>query len=102
MKTFKCTVTRTDEYEIQLDETKMTPEWMTEFAESMYSFSSLKEHAQHLAQLRARFPEQSFFEGYGSSIPTWQDTIRVIEVEPGVSIKVVSEDDDINVDVEEV
>lgn len=56
--------------EVTLDETKFTPEFMTEFPKSFFPFDTLDEHAEHLAQLHARgvydmeFPKV-FVEGYG-------------------------------------
>ena len=54
MKKFKCTVTRTDEYEIEIDENIINEEWMEHFRSYMYDFDSLSEHAEHLAQFQAR------------------------------------------------
>lgn len=103
MKKFRCTVTRVDEYVIELDETKMTPEWMAEFTQTMYDFETLDEHAKHLAQHRSRFPDQTFFEGYG--VPRINGEVpygaHKSEVDPGINIRVISEDSDIEVEVEE-
>jgi len=66
MKTITVEVTET--IEVELDETKFTPEFMQEFKECMYVFNSIEDHAKHLAQLEARgfigFRED--VEGYGS------------------------------------
>lgn len=64
MKKFKCRVTRVDEYEIEIDEEKINEEWMETFRSYMYKFHDYEEHAEHLAQLRARVGE-GFYEGYG-------------------------------------
>ena len=53
MKKFKCTVTRTDEYEIEIDENIINEEWMEHFRSYMYGFDELSEHAEHLAQFQA-------------------------------------------------
>jgi hypothetical protein len=52
---------------VSADETKFTPEFMTQFREYMYHFTSLDDHLEHLAQLHARglVDEFSFIEGYG-------------------------------------
>lgn len=104
MKAFKCTVTRTDEYVITFDESKMTPEWMAEFAQTMYRFNSLEQHAEHLAQLRARFPREVSFEGYGVATVNKELPFRADPNDAvlGIDIEIVSEDDDIDVDVEEL
>jgi hypothetical protein len=53
--------------EVTLDETKFDDKFMQEFQRSMYHFTSLEEHAEHLGQLYARglYDNGSFIEGYG-------------------------------------
>lgn len=57
--------------EVTVDETKFTPEFMAEFRESFYDYSTVNDHIEHLAQLQARglinMPEinNRFIEGYG-------------------------------------
>jgi len=65
MKKFRVIVTRTDEYVIEIDETQYDEKKMQEFRDQFYGFTDLEEHAKHIAQLRARFHSESFFEGYG-------------------------------------
>jgi hypothetical protein len=50
----KKTVTITQEVEIEIDETKFTKEFMSEFRDSFYNFKTLDDHIKHLAQLSAR------------------------------------------------
>lgn len=53
---------------VEVDEAKFTPEFMAEFRASMYQFSTLDEHIEHLAQLYARGVVDAFttfIEGYG-------------------------------------
>ena len=55
--------------QITVDETKFTPEFMTEFRQSFYPFDTLDEHITHLGQMYVRgvigdLPS-SFIEGYG-------------------------------------
>lgn len=65
MKKFKCTVTKTDEYIIEIDENKINEEWMEDFRGYMYSsFYEYEDHAEHLAQLMFEQGE-GFYEGYG-------------------------------------
>lgn len=63
----KKTVRVIQEIEVDLDETKFTPEFMAEFRESFYPFTTLDEHRCHLAQIFARGigDGASFIEGYG-------------------------------------
>jgi hypothetical protein len=65
MKTFHVEVLQ--EVEVRLDETKFTPQFMQEFRDSFYSFTTLEDHAEHLAQLGARdlISLDGFIEGYG-------------------------------------
>lgn len=60
--------------EVELDEAKFDDAFMEEFRESFYQFSTLADHAEHIAQLQARgiydldFIETQFVEGYGPAI----------------------------------
>lgn len=113
MAKFSVTVTRVDEYEIELDEKVFDEKWMANFRESFYSFNSLREHAQHLAQYQARFgKENGFIEGYGyitrdGALPfssedfkggKWKPEAERRKATPGINIRIVSEDDDIEFD----
>jgi hypothetical protein len=51
--------------EVEIDESKFTPDFMREFRENFYDFASLNEHFEHLAQLYARGLDRDFIEGYG-------------------------------------
>lgn len=57
----------TQEIIVTLEESKFDETFMKEFQENFYSFITLDEHAQHLAQLYARglADNYSFIEGYG-------------------------------------
>ncbi|MBX0320277.1 hypothetical protein [Shouchella clausii] len=103
MKKFRCTVTRTDEYEIELDENVMNEEWMKEFREVYYDFHYLEEHAEHIAQHRARFGMR-YFSDYGDPLV---DGMRHWSTKEGeeakhINIKVLSEDEECVVEVEEI
>lgn len=71
--------------EIEVDEAKFTPQFMTEFRASMYNFRTLDRHIEHLAQLYARnvVDDQSFIEGYGPA------------KEMGIKAKVIDQTEDI-------
>jgi hypothetical protein len=103
MKRFKCKVTRVDKYIIEFDEEKIDEEWMEAFRSYMYNFYDLEEHAEHIAQFRARF-NQPYIEGYGvplvdGEVPPFANTDQIRD---GINIKIISEDDDIEVDVIEL
>jgi len=104
MKRFKTTVTRIDEYIIEIDENIIDEEWMKDFKRYFYGFDSYEEHAEHLAQYRARF-EQSFIEGYGEILINSKKSWNVKdenEVQKGINIIIESEDNDCEVEVEEI
>jgi hypothetical protein len=52
---------------VTVDERKFTPEFMAEFKESFYDFTSLDQHIEHLAQLHVRGEDGAFIEGYGDA-----------------------------------
>jgi hypothetical protein len=109
LKKFRCVVTRVDEYEIEIDETKINEEWMENFRSYMYpSFTEYDDHAEHLAQLRARQGE-GFYEGYGyvSVNGSRPFVVGVCDenkesYEDGINIKVISEDNDCDIEVTEI
>lgn len=105
MKRFKCTVTREDEYIIEIDENVFDEERLEHFREYFYDFDSLEEHAEHIAQFRARFGDHDFIEGYGIPLvngknPRYDNDESSLE--KGINIVVVSEDKYCDVDVEEI
>jgi len=98
MKKFNCEVTRVDTYEITLDETVLDKEWMNHFKRYFYNIDDLQGHAENIAQFRARFGDR-FIEGYGvplvdGKVPYYANEK---EVNKGISIRVISEDDDADV-----
>jgi len=107
MKRFKTTVTRTDEYIIEIDENIIDEQWMQHFRQYFADYKTYEEHAEYLTQHRARF-EQSFIEGYGEvkingSLP-WhlKDGQKINGDDNGINIIVKSEDQDCEVEVEEI
>jgi len=103
MKRFKCKVERVNEYIIEFDEEILNQEWLDEFSKHFYKFKGLEEHAEHIAQIRAR-TEQDFIEGYGiplvnGKVPHFADKYNI---EKGINIVIVSEDEDCEIDVEEI
>lgn len=103
MKKFEVTVTREDKYVIEMDEKKFNQKWIEDFQKVYYDFDTLEEHAEHIAQHRARFT-QEFIEGYGAPLVNGEKPIFSEDknIETGINIKVISEDDDIQTDVYEV
>jgi len=103
MKKFKCTVTRVDEYIIEFNENVINEEWMEEFRKYSYGFYTLKEHAEHLAQHRARF-EANFIEGYAVPLVNGKQPVLTEEedLEKGINIKIISEDENCEVEAVEI
>ena len=69
----RFTVLVTQEIEVELDEAQFTEEFMEEFRASFFGYSTIEEHAEHIAQLQARGiidlegRATEFVEGYGPS-----------------------------------
>ncbi|APJ11131.1 hypothetical protein [Bacillus safensis] len=75
--TFKRTwvVERHDQYTIELDENVLNEEWMQNFRETFYDFTTLTEHAEHIARTRSILGS-AFIDGYGVPLengqaPSW-------------------------------
>jgi hypothetical protein len=106
MKKYKCKVTRVDEYEIEFDETKCNEAWMADFRSVFFNFHDLEEHAEQIAQMRARYGAD-FIEGYGNilqngAIPTSCMLTELNEANHDININIISEDEDCEVEVEEI
>jgi hypothetical protein len=53
---------------VTVDESKFTPEFMESFRQTMFHFTDIDDHLEHLAQLYARGIHDNlstFIEGYG-------------------------------------
>lgn len=62
----KRTVEVTFLVDVEVDETKFTPQWMASFRDSFYGYRTVEEHIAHLATLEARDAlSWTFIEGYG-------------------------------------
>lgn len=83
-------VTVSQQVEVEIDETKFTPEFLAEFRSSFYQFDTVDEHVGHLAQLYARgliadFGDP-FIEGYGHQS---EMGIRLCEVRHSLETEIV-------------
>lgn len=61
----------TQELEIEIDDEKLTEEFMDEFKEYFYDFDTIEEHVEHIGQIYARSAYSTkdgkpFIEGYGT------------------------------------
>jgi hypothetical protein len=116
MKKFKCTVTRTDEFVVELDENVFTEEYMKEFRDVFYRFYDLEDHAKHLAWFQAEHGDDRFIEGYGSVLRDGQLPFSFedynadgskkkkdeISIAPGVNIITKGNPEDCDVEVKEI
>jgi len=100
MKEFNCEVERRDEFRVEIDEKVLNEEWMKSFREVFYDLYTLEEHAEHIAQFRARFGSR-FIEGYGIPLENgkkpWYADER--DVNRAINIVTISEDDNCEVTV---
>ncbi|WP_063562979.1 hypothetical protein [Paenibacillus sp. O199] len=107
MKKFKVEVTTSNTYEVEIDENALNEEWMQEFRETFYSFNSLEEHAQQIAEQRVRKAERtdSFLEGYGKvrvkdyygfDSKKWDSPVD------GITINVIDEEEITETEVKEI
>lgn len=105
MKKFKVKVERVDEYIIEFDEDIINDEFIESYKEYFSDIETLEEHAENIAIFRARFGE-GFIEGYGNPMVNGRIPFMVKEenVEKGINIKIISEDNfnDIYTEVEEI
>ena len=105
MRKFKVKVERIDEYEIELDENIINEEFMEHYKEYFLDIDTLEEHAENIAIFRARFGER-FIEGYGNPMVNGRLPFMEKEenVQKGINIKVINEDDFDNmyIEVEEI
>ena len=62
----KRTVRVIQEVEVEVDESKFTPEFMEMFRGVFFNFDTIEQHIEHLAQLEARSIYGEFVEGYGN------------------------------------
>ncbi|MEG0470744.1 MAG: hypothetical protein RR588_00260 [Solibacillus sp.] len=106
IKRFEVEVTRVDKYVIEIDQDVITEEWMENFRSFMYDFYTLEEHAEHIAQYRARFNNGSFYgghpEGYGDI--AYRGKTKSDSKWPfhAINIAKADEDNDIEVEVNEI
>ena len=103
MKKFRCVVTRTDEYVVEIDESVITEEWMEDYRKTFGNIKTLKGHAELIAQEQAR--GEIFIEGYGVPMVDHESQYYMGEKskhETGINIVIISEDDECEVDSIEI
>lgn len=100
MKKIVVEVLVTNRYEIEIDENAINEGWLNDYKENFTNLSTLEEHAENLAIQRTVNVSRSdtFLEGYGRvriknggfDSKEWEKTAD------GITIKVLSEDEDID------
>ena len=107
MRKFKVVVTTTKEFEIELDDKKITEEELDDFESAFYSLNEeddrIKSMAGDYCRLRAELGER-FIEGYGyvlekGRIPLWA---KITNEKPNEAINLLSYDEDVDIDVDEL
>lgn len=109
MKKYRAVVTTIKEYEIEIDETKMTEEELDGFEAVFHKLDEYddryKSMAHDYARLRSIFGE-SFIEGYGYVLQQGKvpGIAKLNGYEPDGSINLIEYDDDgyVDVDIEEI
>lgn len=107
MAKFEITVHRTDTYEIEVDENIVNDEWIKNFKSYMWDVDEGCPHedlAKHIGQMRARFGSHKFIAGFGY-IPAEHEYVLDKEkksLAQGFKMKVISEDDEIEIDAREI
>lgn len=107
MKSYNCEVERVDKYVIEFDETVCNEQWMEDFRSVFYGFYDLDEHAEHIAQLRARFGS-GFMEGYGIPLENGKEPYWAYEeknkkqINHAINIKIISEGDDLYIQTDSI
>lgn len=93
---FEVEVERIDRYTIEIDDEVMDEKFMERFNETFYEFDDLGRHAEHIAQLRARFHNDSIYggnyEGYGDI--AMRGMIKEGSTFPFPAINIIKADED--------
>ena len=105
MKKFKCEVTKTYNYEIEIDETVWTEEELKNWSEIFQDVDSLQDVVEILAMMKTNYDSGEFIEGFGipkinGKIPFVWDDPDGNTVSKEININVLDEDCD--VDCEEI
>jgi hypothetical protein len=98
-------VTTTNEYIIEIDENVINEKWMQDYREDFTNLKTLKDHAANIAWNRAHYGHD-FYEGYGyvmqnGKMPCFTESGSQY-IEKGINLIVVSENDEIEIDSEEI
>ena len=113
MRKFKVTVTQEKEYEIEIDENKMTEEELDSFEEFFYDLDQeddrIKSLANNYCKLRA-IGFSGFIEGYGYVLEDGEvpfearfHDLKKEDINTGINFKIIDEDEEYpDIEVEEI
>jgi hypothetical protein len=105
MKKFKCRVTKTYEYDIELDENIWTEINLKEWGEVFYPVTDLEDLASTLASMKTNYDEGDFIEGFGVPMINGKEPFTYGDdkdsINKSVNINIISENE-IDVETEEV
>lgn len=102
MRKFKCEVTKTYTYEIEIDETIWTDEEINNWSKSFYDADDLSDIASIIAKMKTSYEDGEFIEGFGIPMINGKEpfTFGKQEINTDININIISEY--IDVDSEEV
>jgi hypothetical protein len=110
MKKFKATVTRTDEYHIEIDENVWDKEQLKEWGSAFSNVDSVQDLSEYLVLSIIREGHESFIEGFGYVKTFRKDgsqhkkfgigfkEISEDDYTKGIKVTILSEDDDYEVE----
>lgn len=119
MSKFKVTVTRVDEYEIEIDESIWDEKALKDWASVFFDVKDAAEFAKHFAIAWMRNDDKYFIEGYGyvkefdkngelKGIPYRKEDgefgypLPEEKYSKGISIVAISQDDDYDTEIEKI
>nr|WP_315245107.1 hypothetical protein [uncultured Flavobacterium sp.] len=110
IKKYKVEVVRTDEYEIKIDDSIYTDEFIEQWSESFYQTeegSRQEDFVKHLSESITKRGELNFLEGFGfvkqkyhsmeedDFLVQYADNLKIVteeEYAPGILVKIISHD----------
>jgi hypothetical protein len=109
MKKYNVTAIRTDNYDIEVDESIITAEYLEKWSSVFHKVETVEEYIEALAFLILRFGSGEFYEGFGK-IRTYSSAGNELnflkqgkeEYSPGITIHLINEDEDHEFEVEAV
>lgn len=99
MKKFKCTVVKTTEMEIEIDDSIWTPEYIAEWQKQFYDADDITDVVTHIATMKSECENGAFIEGFG--IPMINGNIPYNAITPN-PINICNETNHYETDVEEI